>query len=205
MNAETTRQQELTVFEREARKAGFKCIAGVDEAGRGPLAGPVVAAVCVIEAGCYFPGIDDSKRLTQKMRKSLYEELVCHSQVLFGVGIVDHKQIDELNILQASLLAMRLAVEQLASQPDYCLVDGRDSFCDHIATKTLIRGDALCQSIMAASIIAKERRDALMVHYHGLYPEYGFDQHKGYPTKTHRETLKVYGPSPIHRKSFKWY
>lgn len=200
--SEQKRLQELNVFENKVRSLGFKRIAGIDEAGRGPLAGPVVAAVCVIEEGVFFEGIDDSKKLTPKKRQSLFQIITHHEKVNFAFGIVDSEIIDSINIYQATIKAMFGALDQLLIPPDYLLVDGMQLSYNGIPSEKIIGGDGLSQSIAAASIIAKEVRDALMIKYHQEYPVYHFDQHKGYGTELHREMLKKFGPCQLHRRSF---
>jgi len=199
---EQLRLNTLLSFEKEAKKLGFSKIAGIDEAGRGPLAGPVVACACLIPEGVLFAGVDDSKQLTPKKREHLFEEITSHKAVKYGFGVIDAKTIDEVNIFQATILAMLQAVASLAEEPDYLLVDGLKLPHKTIASQKIIRGDALSHSIAAASILAKVFRDQEMVKYDALWPEYGFKQHKGYGTKMHLDALKVHGPSPIHRLSF---
>jgi ribonuclease HII len=198
---ELERLRQLTLFEEEGRQAGFRSIAGVDEAGRGPLAGPVVAASCIIPQNLFFPGINDSKKLPPKKRGELFQELTSHPEVVYGVGIISHEEIDEINILQATIKAMLQAVGELSVAPDLLLVDGM-KLPASIPVKKIIKGDALSQSIAAASIIAKETRDRLMEEYDRQWPEYGFKDHKGYGTQKHREAIKKYGPCKIHRMSF---
>jgi ribonuclease HII len=200
--AEWLRLLELHIFEREARQKGFGLIAGVDEAGRGPLAGPVVAAACTIPEGTYFPGIDDSKKLTPKQRKILFEKITSDSNVQFGVGIVSHIEIDRINILQATIQAMLEALAKLCKQPQYILVDGLELKHGAVPCQKIVGGDGLSHSIAAASIIAKETRDRLMEEEHKKWPEYGFSSHKGYGTEKHLEALAKYGPCPIHRMTF---
>ncbi|MCH9627150.1 MAG: Ribonuclease HII [Chlamydiales bacterium] len=201
--SEQTRLLHLVEIERQAETKGFYLIAGVDEAGRGPLAGPVVAAACILKSPCFFPGINDSKLVTPTKRKALFDELTQHAELVYGVGVVDAPLIDEINILQATLRAMREAVLALPERPDYLLVDGNVGLkVDSIPFETVVKGDRRSQLIAAASIIAKETRDALMRDYHALYPVYGFDRHKGYGTQKHRSALKEFGPCPIHRKTF---
>lgn len=191
-----------TFFEESAYREGRRLIAGVDEAGRGPLAGPVVAAACILPRGLQIEGIDDSKKLTPEKRAELYELLTNHPDVIFGIGIIESLQIDEMNILRASLHAMALAVQDLSQEPDYLLVDGNHLPPTHIVSKAVIKGDSRSISIGAASIIAKHKRDLLMIEYHKEFPQYGFQKHKGYGTKMHLEALKIHGPCPIHRVSF---
>jgi len=201
--SERERLSRLVAIESGLRKRGYSRIARIDEAGRGPLAGPVVAAACVIAEGFFFPGIDDSKKLTPTQRKDLFKRVTAHSQVDYGIGIVEPSVIDSINILQATLLAMRRAVENLPSSPDFLIVDGPQlPFDSTFPSRGIIRGDSQSQSIAAASIIAKQTRDQIMFKYHETYPEYGFDSHKGYGTPKHREALQVHGPCPIHRRSF---
>lgn len=191
-----------TSYEEKAYSEGRRLIAGVDEAGRGPLAGPVVAAACILLRGLQIEGIDDSKKLTPEKREELYHILTTHPDVLYGIGIVENVLIDEINILRASLHAMALAVKELPKQPDYLLIDGNHLPPTQIASKAVIKGDRYSISIGAASIIAKHKRDLLMVEYHKKYPNYGFNKHKGYGTKVHVEAIKLHGPCPIHRMSF---
>ncbi len=190
-------------LENQAAARGFTRIAGVDEAGRGPLAGPVVAAACVLKTPCLFEGINDSKLLTPLRRKALFEELTHHPELEYGVGVVESEVIDEINILQATLRAMREAVLNLPHSPDYLLVDGNVAVqVKNIPAEKVIKGDQRSQLIAAASIIAKEVRDQMMIEFHMLYPEYGFDEHKGYGTQKHLSAIQKYGICPIHRRSF---
>lgn len=180
-----------------------KLPAGVDEAGRGPLAGPVVAAAVVFPRECRLDGINDSKKLSSKRR----EELLCEIKkcaLTTAVAIIEPEIIDQINILRASLLAMEQAVNKLDTQPDYVLIDGNYPIRTQIRQETMIKGDAKCCSIAAASILAKVTRDAIMCDYHFLFPQYNFKRHKGYPTREHLEAIRKFGPSPIHRKTFKW-
>ncbi len=179
-----------------------KLPAGVDEAGRGPLAGPVVAAAVVFPRECRLDGINDSKKLSSKRR----EELLCEIKkcaLTTAVAIIEPEVIDQINILRASLLAMEQAVNKLDTQPDYVLIDGNYPIRTQIRQETMIKGDAKCCSIAAASILAKVTRDAIMCDYHFLFPQYNFKRHKGYPTREHLEAIRKFGPSPIHRKTFK--
>lgn len=201
-DAEWQRLQALNRFEDAARAKGIEMLAGVDEAGRGPLAGPVVAAACIIPKGIYFEGVDDSKKLTAKQRFDLYETIIRHSEVRYAVGIVDSEEIDRINILQATIKAMIMAVDGLNPKPELLLVDGLLLPHPTISCQKIIGGDALSHSIAAASIIAKETRDRLMLDAHIKWPEYGFDRHKGYGTDMHCEALRMHGPCPIHRFSF---
>jgi ribonuclease HII len=197
-----SKSESRTLFEEMGYKKGFKIIAGTDEAGRGPLAGPVVAAACIFPRHLIVEEIKDSKLLTVEKREELYHFLVNYPQIDFGIGIVENDRIDEINILQASLEAMEIAVKQLKTNPDYLLVDGVQLPKTEILSKGIIKGDKQSQSIGAASILAKYTRDQIMIKHHGKWPQYGFDQHKGYGTKKHLEALTKHGPCPIHRRSF---
>ncbi len=189
-------------FEHDARKTGFKFIAGIDEAGRGPLAGPVISAAVILPFDFPDPGIDDSKKLSQKKREQFFPIIMEHA-VCVSTGRADHDEIDRINILAASLKSMERAVNGLSIVPDYLLIDGKFTIHSAIAQKAIIKGDSRSISIAAASIIAKVTRDAIMQKIHNDFPEYGFDRHKGYPTKAHRKVLAELGPCPWHRKSFK--
>ncbi|MCB1080227.1 MAG: ribonuclease HII [Chlamydiia bacterium] len=195
-------EESKTHFEDRAFEKGHRLIAGVDEAGRGPLAGPVVAAACILPRGLIIERVDDSKKLLPEERYELFEILTHHSDIIYGIGIVESELIDEMNILQASLYAMKLAIQNLSNPPDYLLIDGNHLPPTHIASKAVIKGDSRSQSIGAASILAKCTRDALMVKLHEEWPQYGFNKHKGYGTKMHVDALKMHGPCPIHRRSF---
>jgi len=188
--------------ENEAEALGYRCIAGVDEAGRGPLAGPVVAAAVVLPASMDYAGLTDSKQLSLVQREHFFEEIQ-KSCLGFGVGVVDEETIDRINILQASLLAMKRAIEQLPVPPDMLLIDGRQKVDSSVPQKTIIKGDACSWSIAAASVLAKVTRDRIMDEYDHRYPHYEFKRHKGYGTKVHRERIREHGPCPIHRRSFK--
>lgn len=192
----------LTRYEEQARAQGHQLIAGVDEAGRGPLAGPVVAAACIIPEGIYFRGINDSKQLSSDQREQLYEAIRQNPDVLTGIGVVDAILIDQINILQATFYAMAAAVAALKKKPDYVLVDGPYFPNFDIPAEGIIEGDTLSQSIMAASIIAKCTRDRMMVKFDEQWPHYGFKRHKGYGTKEHLVALELHGPCSIHRKTF---
>lgn len=176
-------------------------MAGVDEAGRGPLAGPVVAASCILKTTDFTEEIDDSKKLTPKKRDKAFREIL--EKCIVGIGIVDEKIIDEINIYRATIRAMEEAISKLERAPDYVIVDGRMHLSTKCPTKCIIRGDSKSLSIAAASIIAKVTRDRLMLKYDELYPQYGFARHKGYGTKFHKLALAKHGPSPIHRFSFR--
>lgn len=190
-------------FEKSARDLGYHLIAGVDEAGRGPLAGPVVAAACQLPFGLKIPGVNDSKKLTQNKREQIYETLIHHPEISFGVGIVEATRIDEINILQATFEAMLLAISLLAIRPHFVLIDGSllPKKLD-LPGLAVVGGDGESMSIACASILAKVTRDRLMEKYHLDWPHYNFKQHKGYGTKEHLENLSLYGPCPIHRLSF---
>ena len=180
---------------------GIRRIAGVDEAGRGPLAGPVVAAAVIFAPGTDVEGVADSKRLSHKLRSgALHRISMCALGV--GIGAAEPEEIDAMNILQASILAMHRAVEALPISPDFLLVDGNRFHHPALPFQTVVKGDSLCFSIAAASIVAKEHRDRLMEALDKEYPEYGFARHKGYPTKQHVEALRKHGPSLAHRRSF---
>lgn len=193
---------DLWKFETEFRAQGFKKIAGVDEAGRGPLAGPVVSAAVILPRDFDAPGVNDSKKLTPRKRDLLYDQIL-EGATAVGVGIVDNRQIDKINILRAALLSMAQAAGKLDPPPDFLLIDGTFTTPADTPQKAITRGDSLSISIAAASIIAKVTRDRLMADYHIRYPEYGFDRHKGYPTKAHKEAIARCGITPIHRLTFK--
>lgn len=199
---ELFRLNELNQFEIAARKKGFNIIAGIDEAGRGPLAGPVVAASCIFPKDFFLPGVDDSKKLSPARRHYLYQELINNSEVTYSVGIVDQAVIDEINIYQATIKAMIAAVDGLNRKPDYLLVDGLELPHPSIPGEGIIKGDQRSHLIAAASIIAKETRDLMMIEFHEKWPQYGFDRHKGYGTRAHLEAIHQHGPCPLHRISF---
>lgn len=181
--------------------SGITRFAGVDEAGRGPLAGPVVAAAVMFTPGSRIDGIADSKALTAGQREESAERIRAGA-LSFGIGLASAAEIDEINILQASFLAMRRAVAAMAEPPEFLLVDGNRFAHDTLPFRTVVKGDAVCFSIAAASILAKVERDAIMLRLDAEYPQYGFARHKGYPTAAHVETLRRHGPSPEHRRSF---
>ena len=187
-------------LESNLRKQGLRFIAGVDEAGRGPLAGPVVAGACLIPEGVKLHGIQDSKKLSPESRKELFWQIICHT--LVGVGVVNEQEIDRINILQASLLAMRLAVLALSITPDLLLIDGPFKINLPLEQLPVIGGDEKLISVGAASIVAKVTRDEMMDEYDLTFPHYGFRFHKGYPTEAHFAALDQYGPCPIHRMTF---
>ncbi len=191
----------MSEYENEARSKGIALIAGMDEAGRGPLAGPVVAAAVILDPEKPVYGVDDSKKLSPKKRAALKAEIE-EKAISVGVGIVDVETIDSINILEATKLAMKKAVAALDPQPELLLIDAVKLKDLPIAQQSIIKGDALSVSIAAASIIAKETRDEMLKAYDELYPEYGFDSHKGYGTKQHMDAIRTHGPLPIHRKTF---
>lgn len=188
-------------YERKAAACGYTAICGIDEAGRGPLAGPVFAAAVILPQGLEIEGLDDSKKLTEKKREALYD-LICKQAICYGIAFATETEIDEINILQATYLAMRRACAKLTPSADYALVDGNRMPPLPILGETIVKGDSLSSSIAAASILAKVSRDRLMLEIDRLYPEYQFAKHKGYGTKLHRELLLQYGPCPVHRKTF---
>jgi ribonuclease HII len=191
----------LLRFEEDYWARGIVRIAGVDEAGRGPLAGPVVAAAVIFPRGIVIPGVNDSKKLTEKKRELLFGPI--HEQALaVGVGVVDHEEIDRINILQASMLAMRKAIAQLSVEPEQLLVDGNFFRHTQYSVLNIVKGDARSHSIAAASIVAKVTRDRMMMELDALYPEYLFAQHKGYGTRAHIAAIAKYGYCPIHRRTF---
>ncbi len=189
-------------YENKYYDKGYTLIAGVDEAGRGPLAGPVFAAAVVFEKGTFIEGINDSKKLSEKKREALFD-IICEKALYYNIVSVDEKEIDRINILNASLKAFELAVTGLEKLPDVTLIDGnrcKENF--PTPYETIVKGDAKSMSIAAASILAKVSRDRYIVGLDSLYPEYNFKKHKGYPTKEHRDAIAKYGPCPIHRLTF---
>ncbi len=189
-------------YEEQALSKGFKSICGIDEAGRGPLAGPVYAAAVILPVGLEIDGLNDSKKLSEKKRNILFD-IIREKAVAFSVGTASETEIDEINILNATYLAMRRAVEGLSVKPDYALIDGNGyPKIPDVMEETVVKGDAKSMSIAAASIIAKVSRDRFMLELAKQYPEYQFEKHKGYGTKLHYECLEKYGISPVHRKSF---
>jgi len=198
---EKARLLKLSQYEIDAATKGYHLIAGIDEAGRGPLAGPVVAACVILPEGCCIEGINDSKKLSPAKREALYD-IITKQAVSYGIGIVDEKCIDEINILNATKLAMKKAVEQMDPKPDILLIDAVRLEDIGIPQISITKGDALSISIAAASIIAKVTRDRMIEAMDSLYPEYGFKKHKGYGTAEHINAIKKYGICPIHRISF---
>lgn len=199
---EISRLQAMSQHEKRLKSEGFCRVAGVDEAGRGPLAGPVVAASCIFLDDVFLPHLNDSKQLTSEQRASLFVSITTCPNLIYSIGIVDVSTIDRINILQATFFAMQKAVASLSVQPDYILVDGNRLPHFQAPAEAIIEGDGASVSIAAASIIAKVTRDRLMCEFDTEYPEYNFKQNKGYGTEEHLEALRRYGPSPIHRKSF---
>lgn len=189
-------------FELEAQQRGFKWVAGLDEVGRGPLAGPVVAAAVILPRRCRFQALQDSKQLSQATRERLYDEILARA-VGVGIGTANAQEIDDLNILEATRLAMQRALAALVQAPDWLLVDAVTLPLVPLPQRPIIKGDALSRSIAAASIVAKVYRDRLMVDYHHAYPRYNFSVHKGYATAEHVHLLNTHGPCPIHRRSFR--
>ncbi|HJV35713.1 ribonuclease HII [Geomonas sp.] len=192
---------DMLAHEAQALRRGYNQIAGVDEAGRGPLAGPVVAAAVILPVGLLLPEVNDSKQLTAEKREELFD-LIHREAISVGVGVGDHELVDRINILQATLCAMREAVQGLKPPPDFLLIDGISNIPMNIPQRTVKQGDSLSLSIAAASIIAKVTRDRMMMEYDLLYPGYGFASHKGYAAASHMAAIAELGPSPIHRKSF---
>jgi len=188
-------------FDKKYLRKKIKYLAGVDEAGRGPLAGPVVAAAVIFKKNTQIIGVNDSKLLTEKQREKLYKKITSKA-LSYSVSVVESSVIDEVNILNATLLAMREAVESLKIEPDLILVDGNKKFQSEIPVITIVKGDSKSFSIAAASILAKVTRDRLMKNLALEFPNYLWEQNKGYPTKQHREIIKQVGPSPLHRKTF---
>ena len=188
-------------IENKLLNAGYKYIAGVDEAGRGPLAGPVCAAAVILPKGIVIEGIDDSKKLSEKKREQLFDEIISKA-LSYSVQFADPDVIDEINIKQATSIAMHNAVKALTVAPSYVIIDGKDNIPYDIPYEYVIKGDAKSQTIAAASILAKVSRDRLMVSLDEKYPEYGFKQHKGYGTAVHIIAIQEYGVTDIHRKSF---
>ncbi len=192
---------DLTQFERMARSQGYRYVCGIDEAGRGPLAGPVFAAAVIFDGDSGIKDLNDSKKLTEKKREELFP-LICEKALAYGIASACEAEIDELNILNATFLAMKRAVDMLRTVPDILLVDGNRDPGIGITTRLLVKGDSRSESIAAASILAKVSRDRFMTELDAKYPQYNLKKHKGYPTKEHYEAIRLYGISEIHRKSF---
>ena len=193
---------DLFEFETKASHQGFKNIAGIDEAGRGPLAGPVVAAAVIFPSQVNIPGLNDSKKLSTKKRAELFPKIQ-EISVSYGVAVVGQKVIDKINILQAARLAMKQAVETLKITPGLLLIDGNQKIDSTLIQWAIVKGDSRSLSIAAASVLAKVTRDRIMDDYHKLYPQYEFNRHKGYGTKLHKHLIQEHGPCPIHRNTFK--
>lgn len=187
--------------EQEFYEQGYKVICGIDEAGRGPLCGPVVAAACILPDGLYIDGLNDSKKLTEKKREKLFD-IIKESALAYCIAQASVEEIDNLNILEADLLAMRRAIDGLSIKPDLALIDGNIARDFQIDAVPVIKGDAISMNIAAASILAKVTRDRMCIDLDREFPEYGIAKHKGYGTKAHMDALRQYGPSPIHRKQF---
>lgn len=192
---------DLWQFEHAAAEEGFSCVCGIDEAGRGPLAGPVCAAAVVLPMDVQIDGLNDSKKLSDKKRRALYDTIV-EQAVCYGIAFADEREIDEINILQATFLAMQRAFALLSCVPDLALIDGNRAPGLSCAERTIVGGDGRSASIAAASILAKVTRDRLMEEYDEIYPQYGFAVHKGYGTKRHYAALREFGACPIHRTTF---
>ena len=195
-------ERDLWDYETKAREKGYRLVAGADEAGRGPLAGPVVAAAVVLPPDAILQGLDDSKKLSPAKREELFPKIQTQA-IAYGVAVVSPEVIDEINILQAALLAMKQAVEQLKPVPDLLLIDGNQKINSTLDQWAIVKGDSKSLSIAAASVLAKVTRDHIMQDYHHLYPQYEFARHKGYGTKLHRDLIAEHGPCPIHRSTFK--
>ena len=191
----------MWAYEDEVFAQGYKLVCGIDEAGRGPLAGPVCAAAVILPPHLEIPGLTDSKKLTDKKRRELMP-IIKEQAIAWGIGFASHEEIDQINILQATYLAMERALEQLHVKPEFALIDGNRAKDFGLPVKTVVKGDSLSANIAAASVLAKVTRDDLMEEQAQEYPGYGFEVHKGYGTKTHYEALTQKGPSPIHRMTF---
>ena len=192
---------ELWTLENEIYAEGFSLICGVDEAGRGPLAGPVCAAAVILPRGLEIDGLDDSKKLSEKKREKLFDDIV-NAAVSYGIAFAGVEEIEEHNILGATFMAMNRAIGQLSPKPELALIDGNRNKGIGIESRCVVKGDSKCADIAAASILAKVTRDRYMLEMAEKYPQYRFEQHKGYGTKLHYEMLREYGPSPIHRRDF---
>ena len=193
--------QDWYLYEDLARADGFVSVCGIDEAGRGPLAGPVFAAAVILPEHTEIPGLNDSKKLSAKKREELFD-VIQSAALAWGIGFATEQEIDEINILQATFRAMKRACDALSVRPDLALVDGNRIPPMDVPVRTIVKGDSLSANIAAASILAKVSRDRLMLQVDEMYPQYGFAQHKGYGTALHIEMLQKFGPSPVHRRSF---
>lgn len=189
------------IYENKAIENGYEFICGVDEAGRGPLAGPVCAAAVILPKGIIIDGVNDSKKLTEKKREALFD-VICNTALAYSIVFADVDEIEEINILRATMNAMKRAVESLNVKADFAYIDGNTMPPIDIPGECIVKGDAKSMSVACASILAKVSRDRLMLEYAEEYPQYGFEKHKGYGTKVHTEALREYGPCPIHRPSF---
>ena len=194
-------EKNMWQFEEELFAQGYKLVCGVDEAGRGPLAGPVCAAAVILPANLEIPGLDDSKKLSDKRRRELFP-IIKEQAIAYGIGLASHEEIDEINILQATYLAMERALADLAVKPEYVLIDGNRAKDFGLPVKTVVKGDSLSANIAAASVLAKVARDDAMLKLAEEYPQYGFEIHKGYGTKAHYEALRAHGHCPVHRLTF---
>ena len=192
---------ELWELENELYAQGYSLLCGVDEAGRGPLAGPVCAAAVILPAGLEIPGLNDSKKLSEKQREALFEPIKAAAKA-YGIAFATVEEIENLNILNATFLAMNRAISQLSFRPELALIDGNRNTGITVPSRCVVKGDSRCADIAAASVLAKVSRDRYMLEMAEKYPEYGFDRHKGYGTKLHYEAIRQYGPCPIHRLSF---
>lgn len=192
---------DLWLLENEIYASGVSCLCGVDEAGRGPLAGPVCAAAVMLSRGLDIHGLNDSKKLTEKKREELYD-IICAGAVCYGVAFASVEEIERLNILNATFLAMNRAIAQLSVPPQLALIDGNRDSGIEAPSRCIVKGDALCADIAAASVLAKVTRDRYMTALAREYPQYGFEKHKGYGTKQHYAAIREFGPSPAHRMSF---
>ncbi|MBQ7384951.1 MAG: ribonuclease HII [Ruminococcus sp.] len=189
------------LYENEAYNKGYQYVCGVDEAGRGPLAGPVCAAAVIFPKGLIIEGVNDSKKLSEKKREALFD-VICESALAYSIVFADVDEIEEVNILRATMNAMKRAVESLSIEADFAYIDGNTMPPIEINGECIVKGDAKSMSVACASILAKVSRDRLMLKYAEEYPQYGFEKHKGYGTKVHTEALREFGPCPIHRLSF---
>lgn len=192
---------ELYAIEKQLHREGYRVVCGVDEAGRGPLAGPVCAAAVILPEDCDLPGLNDSKKLTERKREELFDQIK-EKAVAYGIAFSTVEEIEEINILSAALLAMNRAIAQLPNAPDMALIDGNTTRDITVPARAVVGGDGKCACIAAASVLAKVTRDRLMRQMAEIYPQYGFEKHKGYGTKVHYAALEECGPSPIHRMSF---
>jgi ribonuclease HII len=199
---EIERLRQMSIFEKTLTEKGYQNIAGIDEAGRGPLAGPLVVSACILPKGFFLDGLNDSKKVSKGLRKLLYKKLINNSNVVYASIYIDEKTIDQMNIFQATMYGMAQVTKLLKVKPDYLLVDGNQLPDIPINKEAIVAGDMYSISIAAASIIAKEERDDFMKKMQKKYPNFTFEKHKGYATKQHIKEIELYGPTPIHRKSF---